>query len=382
MAMLMLAAMCLASPATAWAAQAQEALKGQACLQCHRPHSLAQGGDVHARVSCQACHSAQGQARREGAGGRVEWSPAPGQAKAAQEHEVIVLQRPRDCRRCHRPGNLVGASAMVLPVKGVLCLPCHPATPGAGDPITAVALILLGLGAVAWVVVLLRSGAQGGPGAPLAVGAPGSHASRLRGLGRVCLGEVLLVGGLWRESRARWLAHALVFYPLLLRLLWSVAALLGSEHAPGQAWPWLLLDPGFWLTALVFDLSGLLILTGLVLMWARGGASQRYPGLRARDRLGLALLAALVVSGFLTECLRLAMAGMPPGSGFSFVGSLMALPLRGLTGLTMVHGYLWYSHAVLTGLVAAYLPFSNLFHIFTAPLTLLSNAARRTRSQQ
>jgi len=46
------------------------------------------------------------------------------------------------CRRCHSRDNDIGAAAMVLPAKSVICMPCHASTLSIGDGVSGVALVL------------------------------------------------------------------------------------------------------------------------------------------------------------------------------------------------------------------------------------------------
>jgi hypothetical protein len=41
----------------------------------------------------------------------------------------------------------------------------------------------------------------------------------------------------------------------------------------------------------------------------------------------------------------------------------------------VVYPYGWYIHAIFTGALVAYLPFSKMFHILVSPLVLLIKAA-------
>jgi nitrate reductase gamma subunit len=42
--------------------------------------------------------------------------------------------------------------------------------------------------------------------------------------------------------------------------------------------------------------------------------------------------------------------------------------------LTQSYGYIWYIHAILTGIFVAYLPFSRMFHIIMGPIVLAMHA--------
>ena len=62
------------------------------------------------------------------------------------------------------------------------------------------------------------------------------------------------------------------------------------------------------------------------------------------------------------------MTGYPPGSGFAFVGDAISRFFHRSAGLEDIYAALWYTHAVLTGLFVAWLPFSRTFHIVLAPV--------------
>ena len=81
-----------------------------------------------------------------------------------------------------------------------------------------------------------------------------------------------------------------------------------------------------------------------------------------------------MVIGFVLEGMRLAMTGSLPGACYAFVGCALSALFSDPTGLTQIYGYVWYLHAVLTGIFVAYLPFSRMFHIIMGPLVLAMNA--------
>ncbi len=117
---------------------------------------------------------------------------------------------------------------------------------------------------------------------------------------------------------------------------------------------------------------------GVILAWRRGSAADKdkLSGLPRQDKLALALIAAVVVVGFLAEGLRIALTGSPTGSGFAVIGWLLARVFSVLGDLTLLYGYVWYLHAILWGCFLAYLPFSKMLHIIMGPVVLSMNAAR------
>jgi Nitrate reductase gamma subunit len=133
------------------------------------------------------------------------------------------------------------------------------------------------------------------------------------------------------------------------------------------------------LTALVFDLSGLALLAGLVkaaLYWKREkGLPANAP---RRDWPALGLLLAITVTGFVLEGLRIALTGTPEGSQWAFAGYALSriCNLMSPAQLADIYGWGWYLHAVVTAATVAYIPFSQLRHIFTSPIFMLVQTLR------
>jgi nitrate reductase gamma subunit len=100
-----------------------------------------------------------------------------------------------------------------------------------------------------------------------------------------------------------------------------------------------------------------------------------------QDMIVLALLGAILITGFFVEGLRILLTAIPPAVALpSFIG----YPLSLLLGLLpfrweWVYPYSWYVHAILTGLFIIYLPFSKMFHILVSPMVLLINSVTREK---
>ena len=160
------------------------------CTSCHVPHNEEASGDLHAGVSCAACHF----------GGE------------AGPHALVPAQDGASCKRCHFAGNKVGAPAAVLPPKSLPCLACHTATLNLSDWPSRIALILLGLGLAGSLGFWLSGGGQGP--------APALNQRRAWRVGpalKALVLDGLLQRRLWRLSPGRWLAHALIFLPMAAR---------------------------------------------------------------------------------------------------------------------------------------------------------------------
>jgi len=342
------------------------------CQACHPRHGEAQAHDAHLSVTCQACHFEDVVPVRDAGTGRVGWRAASITGRRFQAHALAAVGREEACRRCHAAGNTVGAAAAVLPAKSILCLACHPATLAVGDTVTIISLAIFFLGLV-WLGPVWFSGGRSQEkyrGHEFSVGAAAVLTTAFY--------DVLLQRRLWRQSPRRWAIHGLIFQGMLWRFLWGLAALILSRIHPEGRLAWVLLDVNVPLTAFLFDLTGVMIVLGVLLAWRHRARPGLPPpdGLPRPDWWALGLLGGSVVLGFIVEGTRIAMTGAPPGSGFAFLGAAVSRLLIGRSGLTELYPWLWYVHAGLWGAFVAYIPFSRLLHIVLAPVVLIVNAVR------
>jgi nitrate reductase gamma subunit len=188
--------------------------------------------------------------------------------------------------------------------------------------------------------------------------------------------DVLLQRRLYRQSGIRWLIHSLIFFPFVFRFFWGLIALITSLWAPECPVAWSMLDKNHSTTALVFDMTGIMVLLGAGLAFIRGlmKRSHQIPGLPKQDRVALGMIAVIIIIGFVLEGMRMAMTSPPIGSSYAFVGYGISKLFSGFSGLPEIYGYIWYIHAILTGIFVAYLPFSRLFHLIVGPVVLIMNA--------
>jgi nitrate reductase gamma subunit len=360
------------------------------CRQCHVRHDGALTHDVHLSVSCGACHLKQVLPRKDKESGRIGWVR---QAKnPSRLHAMELADDEGSCRRCHHSANPLGAAAMVLPAKSILCMPCHAATFSAADTTTMLALIVFAFGLMASLSYWFSGSLPG-------VGAEGSFGKAIWiirettktifSINIFCIAKNIVLDGLlqlkfYRLSPARWLVHGLMVWPFVLRFLWGMAALIASRWAPGKDWPWAMLDKNHPAHGMFFDATGLMIIVGaaVAILRSASGPSARLPAMPRHDRLASGLLGAIVVGGFVLEGMRITMTGYPSGSAYAFVGDALSRFFFGVSGLEDIYGYVWYIHAVLTGAFVAYLPFSRMFHILLAPVLLAVNAAAGNKQHQ
>ena len=164
---------------------------------------------------------------------------------------------------------------------------------------------------------------------------------------------------------------------------------------PGSAhflifWGFVLLTIG---TALIFlqedflaPLAGVHFLLGDFYLWyslVLDFAYRRYiakPSAvlnRTEDAIILALFLVVLLGGFFVEAVRIA-ATKPPFEVWSPVGWALAQPLMGLdeAALRALHGAGWWSHLLLAFAFLAYVGYSKLLHLVTAPLNILLRSSR------
>ena len=281
------------------------------------------------------------------------------------------------CQRCHFAGNQVGASAAVLPAKGLLCLPCHVASLGLPDwpSRTALGIFLLGLLAA---LGFWLSGGRSQQTHPESEPRPSQIRRVGKGVTALFL-DGLLQRRLWRHSWGRGLIHALIFWPFVLRFLWALAALVLDAWWPQLPLAQTMAAKNHPAHALFFDLTGLLVLAGVAAaMLRRLVRPDGLPsGLPRPDWAALGLLGGAVLLGFVVEAARLAMTGRPVGGQWAPAGWALSFLFSPGPALQQAYGYLWYAHVLAWCAFVAYLPFGRMFHLITVPLVLALRGAEQ-----
>jgi nitrate reductase gamma subunit len=351
------------------------------CKQCHRPHDEKAAHDAHPGVTCGACHLQSVTPVRDSDSKYIGWCKPRHANRISPIHQMQKPAKEASCRVCHIKGNSIGAAAMVLPAKSIICMPCHTATFSIGDTVTVLSLILFLFGFLAVGSVWFSGGdPSGGSGHKLkqSIGAVSGaiFSSRLFVIIKSLILDGLLQRRLFKASRERWLLHALIFYPFIFRFIWGVSALVASLWLPEWPGAWVMLNKNHPLTAFLFDLSAMIVMIGIVGMIMRRvqkRSDEKLSGLPTADWVAYALLGSIIIVGFILEGMRMAMTGSPDGAPYAFVGDAISRMLAGFE-LTGIYGYVWYLHAILTGAFLVYLPFSRMFHMIMAPISLAINA--------
>ncbi len=367
-----------------------------ACMTCHQTRNPEDPEDIkHIQSLCLHCHGNSGADAQVKTGRHIPLmdkttyahTPHASMACTACHQNAAAFGHNRqptvNCRRCHFAGNTLGAASMVLPAKSILCMPCHTATFSLNDTISIVSLLIFLCGMVLFISVFLTGTMTGvssqNPVVKLlhalwamvqAIFSP-----KIFKIAQSLFWDAFLQRRLYRRSPGRWFIHGLIFYPFVVRFFWGLTALLGSLWGQGNP-AWDMINKNHPLTACLFDLTGIMILSGILLAWIRGviGKRNRAVGTPDQDRVALALIGGIVIIGFLLEGMRIVMTGQAANAAWSFAGYGVSLWFEPSRGLPEVYSFMWYIHAALTGAFIAYIPFSRLLHMILAPVAISMNA--------
>ncbi len=163
------------------------------------------------------------------------------------------------------------------------------------------------------------------------------------------------------------LFHSFIFYSFAILVITTAVIMLdydfGTSLFRGRIYLFL---------SFAADIGGLFILIGLLMAALRRYVQKpKYIDTVFGDTWALLIIALIVVSGFLTEGLRMAVEG-DPWPALSPVGYLFSLLFTG-TGAqhaASIHVFLWWGHTVLALVWIASIPYTKFFHILTLPANI------------
>ncbi len=184
----------------------------------------------------------------------------------------------------------------------------------------------------------------------------------------------------WRDFYPG-LIHGLIFFAFFV-LIWG-AAFDAFQFYTGIHF----LGKPYLTFSFLFEVFGLAAIVGILMAMFR-----RY--VQKPDRLGfkgeidnrpddaivLILILVIMVTGFVIEGLRIAAFGFPDFEKWSFAGYATGLLFQGLSlpTLKMAHAITWWFHAICAVGLIAYIPYSRLLHIVTAPANQLMKSLKPT----
>lgn len=298
-------------------------------------------------------------------------------------HDYSRFREKDLCITCHFSGNKAGASSTALPYKSIICMTCHVSKLTLNDSVSKMSLAAFLLAMFGMFTIWLSGTVKGSSSdiALLKLYELGKAAIKVIFSTRAfCLIKALFMDGLlqrrlFRQSRMRWAIHGLIFFPMLLRFCWALAAVASTRLALCSNISLFLSDKNNTLfRILFFEITGLLTISGIILMALRKvfGKPEKLSGLPKQSKLIYSLFGTILVVGFFLRGMQIAVTGFPDGSEAAFLSFIIAAIMREADSISFseIYGYAWYLHAVLFGLFIAALPFSRMFHIIIAPFAV------------
>src|SRR5215204_2801550 len=174
-----------------------------------------------------------------------------------------------------------------------------------------------------------------------------------------------------RTARARYagLFHALISYGfVVLTVATTVVALdadFGTSIMRGRFY--------LYFQSFVVDLFGALVMVGVLMAAARRYLKRPRKLVHTGEAaLILAAVFVMCLQGFLVEGWRIAATNDPWGAWSPF-GNLVARASRGamsVEAMRSAHAFTWWSHLVLSLAFLAWLPYTKMAHVLTAPLNI------------
>jgi nitrate reductase gamma subunit len=342
------------------------------CKECHYPHDEKIAHDPHFSVACEACHLSDVKPLKVPGKSRLLWERDCPEEGSCDVHRMLRGDEADFCVRCHHKDNKLGAAARVLPAKGIICMPCHSATFSVDDITTALSVLFFLFGSAGIILIWLTGRKSPEKRNQITI-------RKIFEIKKAIVLDGFLQRRLFLASKSRWIIHAMIFFPLVLRFIWGLCGLISSLFCPEWSGIEIILNKNHPITAFFFDITGVIILLGGCCMLLRkkiAGTGRKLPGLPKTDIPAYCLMGMILITGFILEGMRIGMTGSPEGSEYAFLGYAISRLFLNFD-LTNIYGYMWYFHAVVTGAFVAYLPFSRMLHIIIAPASVAIGAASR-----
>ena len=185
-------------------------------------------------------------------------------------------------------------------------------------------------------------------------------------LGQAYADEVLVQRRIRERGALPWTRHMLISWGFSVLFVFDVLTALLTKYLPSE--PFMHGNAGWLFLKFGLNLSGMVLLVGLVIALARGAATAGTPEARFNDTPGTIFLLLVVVTGFVAEAMHFA--NLPPDArrGWALLGHWMAEAMRGGAPYGASYSFFWMAHAILASAFLAYLGWSRMIHVFAAPL--------------
>jgi nitrate reductase gamma subunit len=185
-------------------------------------------------------------------------------------------------------------------------------------------------------------------------------------LRRAYADEVLLQTRIRARGRLPWTRHMLISWGFSVLFVFDILTALLTKYLPSKPFEpgnagWLFLKFGL-------NLSGMVLLLGLVIAVFRGVRTAGTDEARYNDTPGAVFLFLVVVTGFVAEAMHFANLAPDPRRAWALLGHWLGETLRPGAPYGTSYAFFWMTHAILASAFLAYLGWSRMIHVFAAPL--------------
>lgn len=184
--------------------------------------------------------------------------------------------------------------------------------------------------------------------------------------GQACADEVLLQKRIRQRGRGAWTRHMLISWGFSVLFAFDILTALLTKYLPSE--PFMPGNAGWLFLKFGLNLSGMVLLVGLVIALVRGAQAAGTEEDRFNDMPGVVYLLLVVVTGFLAEAMHFANLPPDPRRGWALLGHWLGEAMRGGGPYGVSHSVVWMVHALLASSFLAYLGWSRMIHVFAAPL--------------
>jgi nitrate reductase gamma subunit len=184
--------------------------------------------------------------------------------------------------------------------------------------------------------------------------------------GRAYAEEVIVQKRIRLRGRVPWTRHMLISWGFSVLFVFDLLTALLTKYVPSE--PFTPGHPGWLFLKFGLNLSGMVLLAGLVIALVRGVTTAGTPDAKFNDASGTVFLLAVVATGFVAEAMHFANLPPDPGRGWALLGHWLGEAMRGGAPYLGAYSFFWMSHALLASAFLAYLGWSRMIHVFAAPL--------------
>lgn len=185
-------------------------------------------------------------------------------------------------------------------------------------------------------------------------------------LGQAYADEVVFQRRILLRGRVPWTRHMLISWGFSVLFVFDVLTAVLTKYLPSE--PFMHGHAGWLFLKFGLNLSGMVLLVGLLIALVRGVTTAGTEEAKFNDTPGTIFLLLVVVTGFVAQGMHFANVRAQQGYGWALLGHWMGEAMRAGAPYTGSYSFFWMAHALLASAFLAYLGWSRMIHVFAAPL--------------